>query len=81
MKRNRELKQAARAALTGKWGWAVLPGLIYFAVSGVLTAPQMLSSASTGFLDAGFITPALGLAAIGASLIGTGVTVAASLFG
>ena len=81
MKRNRELKQAARAALTGKWGWAVLPGLIYFAVSGVLTAPQMLSSASTGFLDAGFITPALGLAAIGASLLGTGVTVAASLFG
>ena len=81
MKRNKEIKAAARQALNGHWGWAILVCIIFGAISGVLALPSAISSlTSTAARGSGLFNPAVAMATIGTSLITSFATFAFSLF-
>lgn len=48
MKRNKEIRAAARQAMNGHWGWAILVCLIFGAIIGAVSAPSGIVSALGG---------------------------------
>ena len=40
MKRNREIKAAARQALNGHWGWAILVSIVFTAIECIFVTPS-----------------------------------------
>ena len=80
MKRNRDIKRDASMALSGHWGWAILPCLIAGGIALVLATPGILSSASTGALD--YVSdPSLIIGILAGSMLTTSISALGNLFG
>jgi len=78
MKRNREIRAAAREALNGHWGWAILVCLIYGVIIGLISVPNSLGSIGRLGLSSGNLAAAAAFAGI--SVLGSMFTLVASLF-
>ena len=84
MKRNREIKAAARQALNGHWGWAILVCIVYGAISGVLAAPSLISSLTSSAVSGagmGMFDPAVLVTALFTSMALSFVSGLMNLFG
>lgn len=78
MKRNKEIRAAARQALNGHWGWAILVCLIFGVIVAIVQTPNSLGSVfRLGMSRQSLATAA---AAAGISFLGSMFTLFAGLF-
>lgn len=78
MKRNREIRAAARQAMNGHWGWAILVCLVYGVIVAVTQAPNSIGSVlRLGMSSRGMAAAA---AAAGIGILGSMFTLFVGLF-
>ena len=78
MKRNREIRAAARQAMNGHWGWAILVCLVYGVIVAITQAPNSIGSVlRLGMSSRGMAAAA---AAAGISILGSMFTLFVGLF-
>ena len=79
MKRNKELRAAARQALSGHWGWAILPGLIVGAITSVFMLPSIFTNSLSSTITSLGDPAALG-AFLAASMLGSTISTFGGIF-
>ena len=81
MKRNREIKAAARQALNGHWGWAILVTIVFTAIECVFVTPSAFSSGLASSMGTVLSDPAALLTLFATNAMISGITTLGNFFG